>query len=90
MPAFRLRSALFGLAAAALLAGGLAGPAQAQVGFGYSTPLAWSYYAALPYSYYAHPWAIAFPGFARIGGWTVAGLPFAGGLQGAAGRLSPR
>ncbi len=90
MPVLRWSSSLFSLAAAALLASALAAPAQAQVSFGYGYPAAWGYYTALSYSYYGRPWAIAFPGYARAGGWPVAGFPFISGLQGAAGRLYPR
>lgn len=87
MPAFRVRFPLFGLAAAALLAGALAAPAQAQIGFGHTYLAAWGYYAAPPYAYQGQPWVVAFPGHARIGGWTAAGFPFAGGVHGAVGRL---
>lgn len=91
MPAFRVRSSFFGLAAAALLAGALAVPARAHVGFGHAYVAAWGCYATPPYhACSGHPGAIAFPGHARIGGWLVAGFPFAGGVHGAAGRLYQR
>jgi hypothetical protein len=85
MPSSRLRALLFSLAAAALLAGGV--PARAQVVFGYGTPAAWGPYAVLPCSYDVRPWAIALPGYARIGGWSVVGWPLPVGGYGAAGRL---
>jgi hypothetical protein len=87
MPVFRWSSPLFSLAVAVVLASVVV-PARAQVAFGYGQLAAWSTGAALPC--YGFSYAVLFPGYARIGGWSVAGWPLATGLHGAAGRLTPR
>jgi hypothetical protein len=81
MPVSRLSSWLFRLAAAAVLAGTIAVPAQARPIFENFYPGGWGRVMALPVDY-AFPRTIAFPGH-------VYGnrLSVAGGLQGALGRL---
>lgn len=86
MPVFRWSPLLFRLAAAVLLAGALAVPARAQVVFGQSRLIAWTY---LELPYYGSSYAVALPGFARAGGWPIPGGPVAG-VNGALRRLALR